>query len=235
MSRDRATKQRAHLRVHREIRVPLAIALLRIGEPGVTHRHAIDDLFLAIRQRTKRLRQHLHGRHANRDLARARAHERPRHADDVADVVQIELRTALVAQLVLAEVELDAPTAVGEMRERRLAMPAPRDERPATRTVARLRAADERRHRLVASCVRSKPYANGGTPAATSVELLAPRLLHEVQLVGHAALPVVTDTPPDCLRNASMNGSMPPSITFWTSGIFSSVRWSLTMVYGWNT
>ena len=32
-----------------------------------------------------------------------------------------------------------------------------------------------------------------------------------------------------------MNGSMPPTITFWTSGIFNSVRWSLTIVYGWKT
>ncbi len=32
-----------------------------------------------------------------------------------------------------------------------------------------------------------------------------------------------------------MNGSRSPSITFCTSGILSSVRWSFTMVYGWNT
>ncbi len=32
-----------------------------------------------------------------------------------------------------------------------------------------------------------------------------------------------------------MNGSSSPSMTPWTSEIFSSVRWSVTIVYGWNT
>ena len=63
-------------------------------------------------------------------------------------------------------------------------------------------------------------------------EFLASRLENEVQFLGHAAAVV---EPPPCLRYASMNGSIPPSITFWTSGIFSSVRWSLTIVYGWKT
>src|SRR5437868_1362413 len=63
-------------------------------------------------------------------------------------------------------------------------------------------------------------------------EFFASRLENEVQFFGHAA--AVVDPPP-CFRYASMNGSMAPSITFWTSGILSSVRWSLTIVYGWNT
>src|SRR6266571_5181429 len=57
-------------------------------------------------------------------------------------------------------------------------------------------------------------------------ELLAPRRLDEA---GHAACL------PKRFRYASMNGSRSPSITFWTSATFSSVRWSFTMVYGWNT
>src|SRR5689334_10450763 len=57
-------------------------------------------------------------------------------------------------------------------------------------------------------------------------ELLAPRRLDEA---GHAACL------PKRFRYASMNGSRSPSITFWTSATLSSVRWSLTMVYGWNT
>src|SRR2546426_6447959 len=52
-------------------------------------------------------------------------------------------------------------------------------------------------------------------------ELLAPRRLDEAR---HAALL------PKRLRYASMKGSMSPSITFWTSATFSSVRWSFTMV-----
>src|SRR5256885_11308453 len=63
-------------------------------------------------------------------------------------------------------------------------------------------------------------------------QFLAPRLENEVQLFGHAA--AVVDSPV-CFRYASMNGSIAPSITFCTSGILSSVRWSFTIVYGWNT
>jgi len=48
-------------------------------------------------------------------------------------------------------------------------------------------------------------------------QFLSARLLDEVQIVAHAAGPLR-------VRYASMNGSMPPSITFCTSGIFSSVR-----------
>src|SRR5437868_11534254 len=47
-------------------------------------------------------------------------------------------------------------------------------------------------------------------------EFLTSRLENEVQLVAHAAAVV---EPPPCFRYASMNGSIPPSITFWTSGI----------------
>src|SRR5207237_1082682 len=57
-------------------------------------------------------------------------------------------------------------------------------------------------------------------------QLLAARRLDEA---GHAACL------PKRLRYASMNGSRSPSITFCTSATLSSVRWSLTIVYGWNT
>ena len=38
-----------------------------------------------------------------------------------------------------------------------------------------------------------------------------------------------------CFRYASMNGWMCPSITACTFDVCSSVRWSFTIVYGWNT
>ena len=82
-------------------------------------------------------------------------------------------------------------------------------------------------------------------------ELLAARAQHRVEILllrdADAALllthrlPTSADTStvaagaPCSLRYAWMNGSIAPSITFWTSGIFSSVRWSLTIVYGWKT
>ena len=74
--------------MHREVGVALAIALLRIGEAGVPHDLAVDDLFLAERQRTQRLGEHLDRVDAHRHFAGARAEERPAHADDVADVEQ---------------------------------------------------------------------------------------------------------------------------------------------------
>ena len=52
-------------------------------------------------------------------------------------------------------------------------------------------------------------------------QLFSARLEDEVQILGHAA--AVVDSPV-CLRYASMNGSIAPSITFCTSGILSSVR-----------
>ena len=75
--RERATKQRAHLGMHREVGVALAIALLRIREAGVPHRRAVDHLFLAERQRPQRLGEQLHLVDAHRDLAGARAEQRP--------------------------------------------------------------------------------------------------------------------------------------------------------------
>src|SRR5258708_37094403 len=62
------------------------------------------------------------------------------------------------------------------------------------------------------------------------IELLETSLADEVELVAHAASPA--GTPPASLRKASMNGTMAPSITFCTSGIFSSLRWSLTSMWG---
>ena len=53
--------------------------------------------------------------------------------------------------------------------------------------------------------------------------------MEEISVFGHDAPFPAADA---FFRYASMNGSMSPSITRCTSGIFNSVRWSLTMVYG---
>ena len=80
---------------------------------------------------------------ASSSLARARPSLRrfacetaARHADHVADVEQIELRVRGLAQFVSPEVELNAPAAVGDVRERRLPMRAPRYDPPRYRTFA---------------------------------------------------------------------------------------------------
>ena len=98
----------------------------------------------------------------------------------------------LVAELVLPEVELDAPAPSARCANAVLPWPRHATMRPATRTVvARSRRPPGSAAIAAAvSCVRSKPYANGGDARRHErVELLAPRLQDEVQLVAHAALP----------------------------------------------
>src|SRR5213595_2842721 len=119
------------------------------------------------------------------------------------------------------------------MRERRLAMRSPRHD--ASRKSDRgpfLGVTDQRLGltREMLSVERVRVWSNAG--GFQGLEFLPSRLEDEVEVLAHAAAVV---EPPPCLRYASMNGSIPPSITFWTSGILSSVRWSLTIVYGWKT
>ena len=78
---------------------------------------------------------------------------------------------------------------------------------------------------LAIKAVRVRCY----TGRLQGFQFFAPRLEDKIQVFGHAAAVVES---PVCFKYASMNGSIAPSMTFWTSGIFSSVRWSLTIVYG---
>ncbi len=64
--------------------------------------------------------------------------------------------------------------------------------------------------------------AAGGLDERAVVVALAP-------VGAHAALP------PKRLRYAWMKASRSPSMTRWTSPTLTSVRWSLTIVYGWKT
>ncbi len=111
---------------------------------------------------------------------------------DVADVEQLERRVDLLAQRVLLEVQLNPPALVGEVRERRLPVRAPRDDAPrhaddvalallirrmqAHRVGRGVRAVEPVRERLHAACDER-------------VELLAPRATDEVRLVAHATPP----------------------------------------------
>jgi hypothetical protein len=93
--------------MNREIRVSLPVPLLWISETGVSNDLAVDLFFFSEWQRTKGLRQQLHSIYANRYFSGAGAKERPVHADDVAEIEMSELCVALIAQMVLLEVELD--------------------------------------------------------------------------------------------------------------------------------
>ena len=64
-------------------------------------------------------------------------------------------------------------------------------------------------------------------PLLQARELLAARPEDEVQFVrAHATASLA----PNFRWYASMNGSIAPSMTFWTSVIFNSVLWSFTIV-----
>jgi hypothetical protein len=224
-------KKRSHLGMHREVRVTLTVSLLRIGESRVANGHAVHHLFLSKWQRTQRLGQQLHVHGAHRHFARSRTEKRPADADHVADVEVVQLRVGRIAQLVSAKVELDAPRVIGEMREGRFSVRAPRDNAagnahrvPFVVLVGRMKTNRVRGVVRPIETIRERADALRDQ----GIELLASRLLHEVQIFAHAAA-----LPPDapfCDRYASMNSSMSPSMMRWTSGILSSVRWSLTMV-----
>src|SRR5204863_2850277 len=89
------------------------------------------------------------------------------------------------------------------------------------------------------------PVGEGGYPSGLERgAVLSARHLHERPLLpartsalvrAHALAAAHAALPPNRLRYAWMNSSRSPSITRWTSPTFTSVRWSLTMVYGWKT
>jgi len=152
------------------------------------------------------------------------------HPDDVAEIEVREEGIGLLAKLIFLEVELDLSRRISEMSERRLAVGAPRDDASGDRHRRPFLAVTKHRMGLCRRVLAIESVRVGRDPRCLQgFEFLAPRLENEVQFLGHAAAVV---EPPPCFRYASMNGSIPPSMTFWTSGIFSSVRWSLTIVYG---
>ena len=65
------------------------------------------------------------------------------------------------------------------------------------------------------------------------LELLAPDAQDLIQIFHGVFEPrYAAALPPIFFKYASMSGSRSPSMTRWTSPIFISVRWSLTIVYG---
>src|SRR5712691_1530657 len=102
--------------MHREIRVPLAISLLRIRESAVTHCLAVHHLIFSERQRSQRLGEQCISLGSYGDFARLRSKEMPFDSQHVADVQKLERSPVVFAQRVLSEVQLDAPGVVREMR-----------------------------------------------------------------------------------------------------------------------
>ena len=111
----------------RKVGVPLSRAHLTVSERRMTHRLPVHDLFLAERQRTKRLREKLHGRYPNRHFPAAGAEQRAAYADDVTEIKVLDC-VVHVVQHVLSQIELNAARRIAQMGERRLSMCAPCDE-----------------------------------------------------------------------------------------------------------
>ncbi len=100
-------------RVGQEVQVALPCARLTVRQPVVL-----------LRQGAERLGQHLEPVHRDAQLAGAGAEEAALHADDVAQVEQLEDLPRGAIQVLAAEVELEARGAVREIGEGHLAVTA---------------------------------------------------------------------------------------------------------------
>jgi hypothetical protein len=118
----RAWKRLAHLGVDDEIDVALPIA-----DGDV--RQAVPLLG----QGPQRLGQDAQRPRLDRQLALARAHHHAAHADDVADVEQLETCEITLRELILKKVGLDLPGAVEQNEENHLTHPANRHDAAAER------------------------------------------------------------------------------------------------------
>ena len=111
-----------------EIGVTLAISLLGIAETGVTNCLAVYDFFLPEWKRTQRLREKLEALDPYSCLAGARAKQRTGDTDDVAKIEMREDGPLIFAEVIFAEVQLNAAARISEMREDSLSVRAPRDD-----------------------------------------------------------------------------------------------------------
>ncbi len=218
----------AHFRVHRQVRVALAVAQLRIGQPAEGDRlPRFRHLRLAAWKRPERLGEEFNGGHPDGDFPGPGAEELPVDADVVVQVEQLH-QSPGSAERVLPEVELEPPGNILDVGEGRLPLASVRHQAAGHRDVGAI---------VAHGVVIGRDGGGGGKrplervakwldPGGTElVELGAARLLHErAGLIRHAAVP------PAPFRYASMNSSMSPSITLCTSVSFNSVRWSLAIV-----
>ena len=134
--RERATKQRPHLGMHREIGVALAISLLRIGESGMPHHLPVDDFFLAERKRPKRLREQLDRRRREPSPRRCESETAGRSTPMMSPRSKARDARTPPRPADPSEVELDAP-ARGRRDARRSSCPE-RATRRSTRDPDRL-------------------------------------------------------------------------------------------------
>ena len=119
-----------HLRVDDQVQIPLAVAHLRVGE-GIER---LAVLLLDDGQRADRLRQHGELTAVHRQFAGVGMEGESLHADEVADVEQflenrvVERRIAFGADVVAADVDLNAARVVLQLEERGAAHDAARHD-----------------------------------------------------------------------------------------------------------
>ena len=115
LAHHRAARQEhlAHLGVRRKVDVALAVARLDVGEPVPF-----------LRRRQQRLAEEVDLVRLHRQLALAGAHGMAGDADEVAAVHQLERGIRGVADILLADVNLQLAVAAAKGRERRLAVRA---------------------------------------------------------------------------------------------------------------
>ena len=190
----------AHLRVHGEVGVALAVAHLRIGEPAEGLDAVLADLGLPARQRPERLGEQRQLGHPHGDLAGAGPEEPAPEPYVVVEVEELHQRPRLL-QRIAAEIALDPAAGVLEMGEDGLPLRAKRGD-PARH--GHLRAVIP--HGVVVGRQRLRgrvaPLVSVGErldpQRRDGVALVAPRRLDvralDVGRTGHAALP------PYCFR-----------------------------------
>jgi len=122
-----------------QVSITLPISLLGVAETRMANDLAIDHLFLSEWKRPQRFSENLEALHADCRFPGARAEQGPRNSDYVAKVEVLEDAEAPVSKLILAEVELDAPARICEMREHGLAMSPPCNDAAGDRHVRPIR------------------------------------------------------------------------------------------------
>ena len=123
LERPRARHEDRHLNVavRQQIEVTLAMARLRVEELQIAAR-------ALRRQRLQRLREQAERVNLERLLARLRREERPARLEEVAEIDELQQVERLFADHVPLDVDLDAPRAVFDVGERRLAHVAPQHQ-----------------------------------------------------------------------------------------------------------
>jgi hypothetical protein len=197
----------AHLRMHGKVGIALPRALLAVGEARMPHRLAVHLLFLAEGQRAQRLRQQRRLRHVHRHFARARAEQRP---STPTTSPRSNSSTSAKASPSTSFLKYSWMRPVSSATCAKIVLPCPRQRHHAAGDAHRrplLRLAKQRHRRpaavraVVAIRERRDAERREGRPASRDAPASRGSVIAHRRPTRRAR--------GACLRNASMNGSMP--------------------------